>query len=45
MLKSRAAQLHVVRMVAVALTALRTVKQSAALKDAVAITALMSVAS
>ena len=45
MLKNSAAQLHVVRMVAVAITALRTVKQSAAVTDAVATTALMSVAS
>ena len=45
MLKNSAAQLHVVQMVVVALTVLRTVKQRAAVTDAVAITALMSVAS
>ena len=45
MLKSFAVQPHVVQMVAVAITALRIVKHHAAVTDAVAITALMSVAS
>ena len=45
MLNNSAAQLHVVQMGVVALTVLRTVKQRAAVTDAVAITALMSVAS
>ena len=45
MLKKSAAQLLVVQMVAVAITALRTVRHHAAATDAVAITAQMSVAS
>ena len=42
--KKFAAQLLVVQMVAVAITALRTVKHLVAMTDAVAIIALMSVA-
>ena len=45
MLKKSAVLLHVVQMVAVAITVLRTVKHHAAVKDAVAITALMNVVS
>ena len=45
MLKKSAVQLLVVQMVAVVITALRTVRLHAALTDAVATTALMSVAS
>ena len=45
MLKKPAVQLPVVQMVAVVITALRTVRHHAAVTDAVATTALMSVAS
>ena len=45
MLKKSAALLHVVQMVAVAITALRIARHHAAVKDAVAITALMNVVS
>ena len=45
MLKKSAVQILVVQMVAVVITALRTVKHHAAVTDAVAITAPMSVAS
>ena len=45
MLKKAAVQLLVVRMVAVVITALRTARHYAAVTDAVAIIALMSVAS
>ena len=45
MLKKSAVQLLVVRMVAVVITAPRTARHHAAVTDAVAITALMSVAS
>ena len=45
MLKKSAVQLLVVRKVAVVITALRTVRHHAAVTDAVATTALMSVAS
>ena len=44
MLKNSAVQPHVVQMVAVAITALRTVKHHAAVTVAVVITALTSVA-
>ena len=45
MLKKSAVLLHVVQMVAVAITALRIVQHHAAVTDAVTITAQMSVAS
>ena len=45
MLKKSAVQLLAVQMAVVAITALRTVKHHAAVTDAVAITAPMSVAS
>ena len=45
MLKKSAALLHVVQMVAVAITALRIARHHAAVKDAVAKTVLMNVVS